>query len=322
MGICQIKLPVFCYNKGMKLLVKLCLFFIVILVIVSIGASFYFFNVAQVRGTKPFISAAATPKSSPIYQDEQDFLKLKKETLTLSSDNLKLKAWYLPAEKTTNKTVIVVHGFNAKKEEMSAYGMLFHKLGFNVLMPDNRAHGESQGKLIGYGVTDSRDIIKWTDQLIKTNPSVNVTYFGVSMGAATVMLASGQTLPKNVTHIIEDCGYSSVWDELRYQAKSMYHLPAFPILYEVSAISKLRAGFSYGSPEASSVVALSHNKLPTLFIHGDADDFVPTAMVHDNYDATKGPRMLWIVKNAKHAQSLATDKTGYYAKISEFFANY
>ena len=137
-----------------------------------------------------------------------------------------------------------------------------------------------------------------------------------------MMMASGQDLPKNVKRIIEDCGYSSVWDELRYQDKSMYGLPAFPILYEVSAISKLSAGFSYGSSEASSLVALSHNQLPTLFIHGDADDFVPTTMVHDNYVATKGPKMLWIVKHAKHAQSLTTDKTGYYAKISEFFDKY
>lgn len=306
----------------MKLLLKLCLFFIDLIVVVSIGASFYFFNVAQVREKKPFINGAATPKSSPIYQDEQDFIKLNKETLTLSNDNLKLKAWYVPAEKTTNKTVVVVHGFNSKKEEMTAYGMLFHKLGFNVLMPDNRAHGESEGKLIGYGVTDSHDIIQWTDKLIKINSNVDITYFGVSMGGATVMLASGQDLPKNVTHIIEDCGYSSVWDELSYQAKSMYHLPAFPILYEVSAISKLRAGFSYGSSEASSVAALSHNKLPTLFIHGGDDHFVPTAMAYDNYAATKGPKMLWIVKHAKHAKSLATNKTGYYAKISEYFAKY
>lgn len=306
----------------MKLLLKLCLFFIVILVVVSIGASFYFFKVAQVRGPKSFINESSTPKSSPIYQDEKDFLNLNKETLTLTNDKLKLTAWYVPAEKTTNKTVIVVHGFNAKKEEMSAYGMLFHKLGFNVLMPDNRAHGESEGKLIGYGVTDSRDLIKWTERLVKQNANSEITYFGLSMGAATVMMASGQDLPKNVKRIIEDCGYSSVWDELRYQAKSMYHLPAFPILYEVSAISKLRAGFAYGSPEASSLVALSHNKLPTLFIHGGDDDFVPTAMVHENYAATKGPKMLWIVKHAKHAQSLTTDKTGYYNKISEFFAKY
>lgn len=306
----------------MKILLKAILYVVIVLVIGSVGASFYFFHVAQVRGNKSFINVKGTPKSSPLYQDEKDFLKIDKKTLTLTNDNLTLKAWYVPAETKTNKTVIVVHGFNAKKEEMSAYGMLFHKLGYNVLMPDNRGHGESQGKLIGYGVTDSRDVVKWTDKLIDNNPQSEITYFGISMGGATVMMASGKELPKNVKNIIEDCGYSSVWDELKFQAKDMYHLPAFPILYEVSAISKLRAGFTYGSPEASSVDALSRNKLPVLFIHGGDDDFVPTAMVNDNYAATKGPKELWIVKGAKHAQSLKVDKAGYYAKVKAFLEKY
>ena len=305
-----------------KTLFKIIVGIVSFLAIVSIGASFYFFHVAQVRGDKSFISHAATPQTSPVYQDEKDFLKLDKENLSLKNDGLNLKAWYVPAENKTDKTVIVVHGFNGSKEQMAAYGMLFHKLGYNVLMPDNRANGASDGTLIGYGVTDKCDLTKWTDQLIKTNPKSKITYFGLSMGAATVMMASGQDLPKNVVNIIEDCGYSSVWDELTFQAKDMYNLPAFPLLYEVSALSKIRAGFAYGEADASSVKALAHNKLPVLFIHGDADDFVPTAMVDQNYAATKGPREKFIVKGAKHAKSIETDKTGYYAQVTAFLDNY
>jgi predicted alpha/beta-fold hydrolase len=159
----------------MKTFYKIIASIIVFLAIASIGASFYFFHVAQVRGDKSFISHAATPKSSPVYQDEKDFLKLDKENLSLKNDGLNLKAWYVPAENKTDKTVIVVHGFNGSKEKMTAYGMLFHKLGYNVLMPDNRAHGASDGTLIGYGVTDKRDLIKWTNQLIKTNPKSEIT---------------------------------------------------------------------------------------------------------------------------------------------------
>lgn len=306
----------------MKTLVKILTILFILLFIASIGASFYFFNVAQVRGDKAFIDHKPTPKSSPLYQDEKDFLKLEKENLSIKNDGLTLKAWYVPAASQTDKTVIVVHGFNGSKEDMAAYGMLFHKLGYNVLMPDNRAHGASDGKLIGYGATDKRDLIKWTNTLIRTHPTAKITYFGLSMGAATVMMASGQELPKNVVNIIEDCGYTSVWDELTFQAKDMYNLPAFPLLYEVSAISKVRAGFSYGEAGASSVKALAHNKLPVLFIHGDADDFVPTRMVHDNYAATKGPRELFIVNGAKHAEALKTDKAGYYAKVQAFLEKY
>jgi fermentation-respiration switch protein FrsA (DUF1100 family) len=288
----------------------------------SVAASFYFFHVAQSRGVKTFTNNAKTPKSSPLYQDEQDFLALDKETLTLTNEGLTLKAWYVPATTASSKTAIVVHGFNSKKEEMTAYAMLFHKLGYNVLMPDNRAHGQSDGTLIGYGVTDKRDLMKWTDQLIATDPESQITYFGLSMGAATVMMAAGQPLPDNVVNIIEDCGYSSVWEELSHQAKAMYHLPAFPLLYEVSALSKLRAGFTYGEDEASAAKALTRNQRPILFIHGTDDDFVPTRMVHANYAATKGPKVKWLVKGAKHAQSLATDKAGYYAQVADFLAKY
>ena len=153
--------------------------------------------------------------------------------------------------------------------------------------------------------------------LVEQNSDSEITLFGVSMGAATVMMASGEeSLPDQVVNIIEDCGYSSVWDELKYQAKEMYNLPAFPILYEVSAISKIRAGFSYG--QASSVNQLKNNTRPVLFIHGSDDTFVPTSMVYKNYQATQGEKELYIVKGAGHAKSFETDPQAYIEKISTF----
>ena len=244
----------------------------------SVGASFYFFHVAQIREEKSFINNNGRPKDNPLYQYEQEFDQLPKETLWMTNQGLKQDAWYLPAKTQTDKTVIVVHGFTNDKEDMKPYAWMFHELGYNVLMPDNMSHGDSEGRIIGYGWNDRLNVIKWADLLVEKKPNSQITLFGVSMGAATVMMASGEeSLPKQVVGIIEDCGYSSVWDELKYQAKEMYNLPAFPILYEVSALSKLRAGFSYG--EASSVNQLKKNTLPVLFIHGSQDDFVPTSMV-------------------------------------------
>lgn len=173
----------------------------------------------------------------------------------MTNQGLKQDAWYVPAETATNKTVIVVHGFTNDKEDMKPYAWMFHELGYNVLMPDNMSHGDSEGQIIGYGWNDRLNVIKWAEMLVEQNSDSEITLFGVSMGGATVMMASGEeTLPKQVVNIVEDCGYSSVWDELKYQAKAMYNLPAFPILYEVSAVSKVRAGFSYG--QASCVKQL------------------------------------------------------------------
>lgn len=294
---------------------------IAILFVVSVGASFYFFHVAQIREEKSFINNNGRSKGTPIYAYEQSFDQLTKETLWMTNQGLKQDAWYVPAETATNKTVIVVHGFTNDKEDMKPYAWMFHELGYNVLMPDNMSHGDSEGQIIGYGWNDRLNVIKWAEMLVEQNSDSEITLFGVSMGAATVMMASGEeSLPDQVVNIIEDCGYSSVWDELKYQAKEMYNLPAFPILYEVSAISKIRAGFSYG--QASSVNQLKNNTRPVLFIHGSDDTFVPTSMVYKNYQATQGEKELYIVKGAGHAKSFETDPQAYIEKISTFLKKY
>jgi fermentation-respiration switch protein FrsA (DUF1100 family) len=294
---------------------------IALLFVVSVGASFYFFHVAQIREEKSFINNNGRSKDNSLYAYEQSFDQLTKETLWMTNQGLKQDAWYVPAETATNKTVIVVHGFTNDKEDMKPYAWIFHELGYNVLMPDNMSHGDSEGQIIGFGWNDRLNVIKWAELLVEQNSDSEITLFGVSMGAATVMMASGEeSLPDQVVNIIEDCGYSSVWDELKYQAKDMYNLPAFPILYEVSAISKIRAGFSYG--QASSVNQLKNNTRPVLFIHGGDDTFVPTSMVYKNYQATQGEKELYIVKGAGHAKSFETDPQAYIKKISTFLKKY
>ena len=294
---------------------------IALLLVVSVGASFYFFHVAQIREEKSFINNNGRSKDNSLYAYEQSFDQLTKETLWMTNQGLKQDAWYVPAETATNKTVIVVHGFTNDKEDMKPYAWMFHELGYNVLMPDNISHGDSEGQIMGYGWNDRLNVIKWAEMLVEQNSDSEITLFGVSMGAATVMMASGEeSLPDQVVNIIEDCGYSSVWDELKYQAKEMYNLPAFPILYEVSAISKIRAGFSYG--QASSVNRLKNNTRPVLFIHGSDDTFVPTSMVYKNYQATQGEKELYIVKGAGHAKSFETDPQAYIEKISTFLKKY
>lgn len=296
---------------------KIFLFITLLVFACSWMASAHFFQVAQVRGDKSFVSSNDTPKSSPLYPYEEAFNGLSKEKLTMTNQGLEQVAWYLPAEEKTDKTVIVVHGFAQTKERMRPYGYLFHKLGYNVLMPDNVAHGESEGKLIGYGWTDRLNLVKWAETLIEENPNAELVLYGLSMGGATVMMASGEeTLPDQVYAIIEDAGYTSVWDELVFQAQDMYGLPAFPLVYQVSTLSKLLAGFSYG--QASSVKQLEKNTLPTLFIHGDEDTFVPTEMVYANYEASGGQKELVLVPGADHAKTFSVDPEGYEKIISTF----
>lgn len=284
------------------------------------GAGVYFFKVAEVRSHKAFINNKPMAKSDPLYQKDHWFRTQSKSqwTITGQPGDLKLVANYLPAAKQTDKTVVIAHGFGGNKEKMSAYGTMFHDLGFNVLIPDDRAAGASQGKYIGYGWLDRKDYLKWIRQVIaKNGQQSQILMFGVSMGGATTMMVSGEpNVPKQVKAYIEDCGYTSVEDEISYQAKSMYNLPAWPLVPVVSAISQVRAGYNYH--EASAVKAVARNQRPIMMIHGSKDTFVPTKMVHENYRHANGPKELWIVKGAKHAASFRHDPQSYQEHIEAF----
>ncbi|GKT03654.1 alpha/beta hydrolase [Furfurilactobacillus entadae] len=285
-----------------------------------LAAGTYFFQVAEVRSHKAFINNQPLKHSDPLYGRDQWFKKQHKQrwTITGQPGQLKLVADYLPAATPTKKTVVIAHGFGGNKDKMAAYGTMFHDMGFNVLIPDDRAAGQSQGKYIGYGWLDRRDYVKWLKQVVQKNGADSqLLMFGVSMGGATTMMVSGEPdVPKQVRAYIEDCGYTSVKDEISYQAKSMYGLPAWPLVGIVSEISQIRAGYNYA--EASSVNAVKKNDKPMFFIHGDKDTFVPTSMVYKNYRAAGGPKSLWIVKGAKHAASFRHDPTAYQAHIQAF----
>lgn len=153
--------------------------------------------------------------------------------------------------KKTNKYIIACHGYTSKAAEMGVYAIHFADKGYSVLMPDARAHGESEGNLIGMGWPERFDILKWIDKIIESDPEAQIVLYGISRGAATVMMTSGENLPDNVKAVIEDCGYSSVFDELKWMANSMGHVPSFPLVYEVSLINELKSGFSL--KEASAV---------------------------------------------------------------------
>lgn len=130
---------------------------------------------------------------------------------------------------------------------MSVFAKMYHDWGYNVLAPDARGHGKSQGDYIGFGWPDRKDYVQWIEKVLTENgQQEQITLYGVSMGAATVMMTSGEKLPDNVKAIVEDCGYSTVNQELQYQLKELFNLPSFPLVNVTSGITKLRAGYFFG----------------------------------------------------------------------------
>lgn len=222
----------------------------------------------------------------------------------ITSDKLKLTGKFLPAAVPTHKTVIAVHGYRSRGiYEFSAIVDMYHTHGYNVLLLDNRAHGESEGRYAGFGILDRYDLLQWIRYVLANiDPLAEIYLHGVSMGGATVLMVSEFRLPENVKAIIADCAYTDVWEILNHVFKRKYHMPMAPVMEIANLICKRKAGYSFKN--ISTVDALTNNSLPVLFIHGSEDDFVPVEMSRVNYDACVSEKKeLVIVDNANHAES-------------------
>lgn len=308
----------------MKLWIKILIGVTLLVTVVLVFAGNYFYNYAVVPSEKDFLEGdtPGTTKTNEESSAQSWFAnpENRKEWQQTSADGLKLSAIYLPAT-DSHKTAIVAHGYMGNAETMANYAKMFHDLGYNVLVPDARGHGKSEGDYIGFGWHERKDYVKWIDQVLETNgQSEEIVLYGISMGAATVMMTSGEPLPTNVKAIIEDCGYSSVNEELAYQLNELFSLPPFPLIQVTSLMTKIRAGYFFG--EADAIKQLEKNQLPMLFIHGDADTFVPYEMLDKVYQATTGPKEKYIVPGAEHAKAYSIDPENYQKTVSSFLEKY
>lgn len=240
-----------------------------------------------------------------------------KDVYITSDDGLKLHGYLAENKKSNGKYAIIFHGYTSEGSHMKRYAKQFYKLGYSVLAPDARAHGTSEGRIRGMGWLERKDAICWANMLVQKDRDCQIVLFGVSMGGATVMMASAEeTLPKQVFAVVEDCGYTSVWDEFAFRLKSMAGLPPFPVLNLASLFTKWCGGYSF--KEASAVEQVKNSKVPILFIHGEEDAFVPFSMLDELYSAANCDKRKLVVPGAKHAKSSSTDPDTYWNTVEEF----
>ena len=237
-----------------------------------------------------------------------------------NDEGLKLHACSVPAANPAeaNGTAIVVHGYGDNHYVFLYLVRMYRdQLNYNVLFPDLQYHGYSEGDEIQMGWKDRLDVMKWIDvahDLFKDNFMV---LHGVSMGAATVMMTSGEQLPDYVKCFVEDCGYSSVRGQFTKNLKDMSPLLPKVILTSASIVTEREFGWSF--PEADCRKALAKCEKPMLFIHGDADDFVPFDHLWENYNAKKkGYKEYWVAPGAVHANSYAKYPEEYTRRVSNF----
>jgi len=231
----------------------------------------------------------------------------------------RLEGFITPAEKPTDRWAVLVHGYSGDHHEMDLYSQHYAALGYNILMPDLRAQGGSEGDWVGMGLLDAPDIIAWCRYLVETRgEQVQLVLHGHSMGGAAVLLASGSPdLPSQVRAIVSDCAYSDAWGMFVSCCRTWFHLPPHPLMDLVALRFRHRGGYDLHAADVVAGVRSSHT--PTLFIHGSADAFVPQAMERPLYEACGAQlKEMQVVEGAGHIQSVQLDPQAYFRLVVAF----
>lgn len=270
--------------------------------------------------------------------------KALRDTFVVMPTGERHHAFFVYGPRPTVRTAVLVHGYHDCAMRMIQLGYVYHHLlGYNILLPDLHAHGQSEGDAVQMGWKDRLDILRWTaiaDSLFRAynqwkisdsvvlarrtmhpeTSSTRMVVHGVSMGAATTMSLSGEATPSYIRGFVEDCGYTSVWDEFSYELKEQFSLPSFPLMWSTSMLCDLRYGWSFG--EASPLRQVAKCRKPMLFIHGMDDHYVPTRMVYPLYEAKRGEKMLYLAPGSQHAVSYRDHRKEYVAYVRAFCKKY
>ena len=245
------------------------------------------------------------------------------ETVTIKAyDGVRLVARYLPCDNARG-TLLLFHGWRSYPELDFGVAMEFYRSqGLNLLFVDERAQGESEGKFITFGVRERHDVATWAAYAaMHFGPAHPLILDGLSMGAATVLMASDLPLPLSVRGIIADCGFSSPYAIMKSVFRAhCRRLPAGPFLALTDVFTRLFAGFSLKG--ASTLDAVAKTKLPILFIHGTGDTFVPCSMTQAAYDACAAPKQLVLVPDAGHGCSYLVDRPRVQAELAAFLSKH
>ena len=250
-----------------------------------------------------------------------------KEATIQAVDGLILWAAVVPGHSGSHRWAICMHGYHDTYESMGAIAKHYSNLGWHVLMPDQRGHGQSEGDYVGWGYDERLDILGWINYVIRRDPEAEILLHGVSMGAASVLMSTGGALPKAVKAAISDCSYTTIEAEMhhlltqiRKELPTALPLPAGLLFSALRKTAQRRARFDLR--DAAPIQAVANSKTPTLFIHGVEDDFVPAAMMGKLYQAATCPKSFLWMPDADHAASVGANEALYWTAVSTFLQDY
>ncbi len=245
-----------------------------------------------------------------------------RELTIKSRDGLTLHGKYFPAAEPTDRVAVCFHGYTSSATANASFASFLHKQGISCLLVDNRGHGESEGKYIGFGVLDRYDCLSWLEYMNgELGGKARFMLYGVSMGASTALMAIGmEECDYDVELVVADCGFTSPEEVFSHVLKKDYKLPKFPIMNINNAICRKKAG--YGFKDCSTDETLKKAKCPVLFVHGKNDNFVPVWMSERNYEVCSSEKELLLIENAGHGASYFENTELYESKVQEFIDRY
>ena len=244
--------------------------------------------------------------------------KLPQESVEITSfDGLKLQGKfyeYAPGAPVE----IMFHGYRGSAErDMSGGVHRCFKVGRSALVVEQRCSHGSEGNTITFGINEHRDCLKWVDFAIEhLGKDIKIILTGISMGAATVMMAAGEKLPPNVVGILADCGYTSA-KEIMFHVMRGMKLPPKLCYPFVKLGAKIFGHFDLD--ENSPIEAMKRCTLPVIFFHGEADDFVPCSMSREIFEICTSRKRLVTIPGAGHGVSYAKDPQRYLQELRDFF---
>ena len=303
----------------MKKVIAWCIGGVLTLLAVTIGASSYMLNYSLSPDPERTDTAncyrelfTTYPETRPWIDSLRNVHALR-DTFVVMPTGERHHALYI--WKGADRTALVLHGWRDCSIDFLWLARLYEQeMGYNVVIPDLHAHGLSEGDMIQMGWLERNDALHWLS-VFQTDTMV---VHGISMGAALTLTMSATEMSKAVKDIrfIDDCGYTSVWEEFAGELKNQFGLPEFPLMFTTSLLCKLRYGWSFG--EASAINEVRKSPYPMLFIHGGNDTFVPTEMARRLYEAKTGKKTLWIAEEAEHAESYLRHREEYVKRVKEF----
>ena len=258
-------------------------------------------------------NAALAREETTAFLEKSDGFKVK----STSDDGYELiAACFRQAEPEGKPWVVLLHGYTGWKEEMYHYAAKYYEKGFNILCPDLRCQGESDGDFIGMGWTDRYDVLTWIGKITDSYPDAEIVLHGESMGASCALMMTGMDLPDNVECVISDCAFTDSVSMFRKQLRDWFSIPDIGFIGSARLWLRIRGG--YDLKDASAINEIKKSDIPTLFIQGDQDRIVPVSSAEELYDSLNAEKDIMIVEGAGHAQSCYKDPDAYYDRVFGF----